>query len=84
MLSPPQGAAIVKLNSCRWRLTCRDWTKEVKMARIAIITGAASGIGQAPASTLVTQGYTVVVDDISGTGTERAVGELAWHGGHDV
>jgi NADP-dependent 3-hydroxy acid dehydrogenase YdfG len=54
------------------------------MARIAIIAGAASGIGQAPASVLVTQGYIVMVDDISGTGTERAAGELAWHGGHDV
>jgi NAD(P)-dependent dehydrogenase (short-subunit alcohol dehydrogenase family) len=47
------------------------------MARIAIITGAASGIGQALASALVARGDTVVVADIDGDGAERAAGELA-------
>jgi NAD(P)-dependent dehydrogenase (short-subunit alcohol dehydrogenase family) len=50
------------------------------MARIAIITGAASGIGQALASALVTRGDTVVVADIDGDGAERAASELARHG----
>jgi NAD(P)-dependent dehydrogenase (short-subunit alcohol dehydrogenase family) len=50
------------------------------MARIAIITGAASGIGQALASALVTRGDTVVVADIDGDGAERAAGDLTRRG----
>ena len=37
---------------------------EVMMVRIAIVTGAASGIGQALASALVARGDTVVVADV--------------------
>jgi NAD(P)-dependent dehydrogenase (short-subunit alcohol dehydrogenase family) len=47
------------------------------MARIAIITGAASGIGQALASALASRGDTVVVADIDADGAERAR-QLAW------
>jgi NAD(P)-dependent dehydrogenase (short-subunit alcohol dehydrogenase family) len=50
------------------------------MARIAIITGAASGIGQALASALVTRGDTVVMADINGDGAERAASELTRYG----
>ncbi|MGH3257025.1 MAG: SDR family oxidoreductase, partial [Streptosporangiaceae bacterium] len=50
------------------------------MTRIAIITGAASGIGQALASALVVRGDTVVVADIDGGGAERVAGELAQRG----
>jgi NAD(P)-dependent dehydrogenase (short-subunit alcohol dehydrogenase family) len=42
------------------------------MARVAIITGAASGIGLALASALAGRGDTVVVADIDGEGAERA------------
>lgn len=50
------------------------------MSRVAVVTGAASGIGQALASALVTRGDTVVVADIDGEGAERAAGELARRG----
>lgn len=50
------------------------------MTRIAIITGAASGIGQALASALVARGDTVVAADIDGGGAERVAGELARRG----
>ena len=50
------------------------------MARIAIVTGAASGIGKALASALVARGDTVVLADIDGDGAERAASELARHG----
>jgi NAD(P)-dependent dehydrogenase (short-subunit alcohol dehydrogenase family) len=50
------------------------------MARIAIVTGAASGIGRALATALVARGDTVVVADIDGDGAGRVAGELARHG----
>jgi NAD(P)-dependent dehydrogenase (short-subunit alcohol dehydrogenase family) len=50
------------------------------MARIAIVTGAASGIGQALAGALVSRGDTVVLADIDGEGAERAASELARRG----
>jgi len=50
------------------------------MNRVAIVTGAASGIGRALAGALVTRGDTVVVVDIDGAGAERAAGELARRG----
>jgi NAD(P)-dependent dehydrogenase (short-subunit alcohol dehydrogenase family) len=50
------------------------------MARIAIITGAASGIGQALAGALVARGDTVAVADIDGDGAERVAAELTRRG----
>jgi NAD(P)-dependent dehydrogenase (short-subunit alcohol dehydrogenase family) len=50
------------------------------MARIAIITGAASGIGRALAGALAARGDTVVLADIDGDGADRAARELAGEG----
>ena len=50
------------------------------MARIVIVTGAASGIGLALASALVARGDTVVVADRDGDSAERAARQLARHG----
>lgn len=50
------------------------------MARIAIVTGAASGIGQALATAMAARGDTVVVADIDGEAADRAAQELAHQG----
>ncbi len=47
------------------------------MGRIAIVTGAASGIGQALAGALVARGDTVVVADVDKDGAERTACELS-------
>ena len=50
------------------------------MGRIAIVTGAASGIGQALAAALVARGDTVVVADVDKDGAERTAGDLSGRG----
>jgi NAD(P)-dependent dehydrogenase (short-subunit alcohol dehydrogenase family) len=50
---------------------------EVNVARITIVTGAASGIGQALARALVARGDTVVVADVDKEGAERTAGDLS-------
>jgi NAD(P)-dependent dehydrogenase (short-subunit alcohol dehydrogenase family) len=44
--------------------------------RVAIVTGAAQGIGRAIADKLVSEGASVVVADLNGDGAERAASEL--------
>jgi NAD(P)-dependent dehydrogenase (short-subunit alcohol dehydrogenase family) len=44
--------------------------------RVAIVTGAAQGIGRAIAGKLTEEGATVVVADLNGEGAEKAAGEL--------
>ena len=50
------------------------------MGRIAIVTGSASGIGQALAAALVARGDTVVVADVDKDGAERTAGDLSERG----
>ena len=47
--------------------------------RVAVVTGAASGIGRGIAASLVTAGATVVIADIDGPGAERAARDLGAH-----
>jgi NAD(P)-dependent dehydrogenase (short-subunit alcohol dehydrogenase family) len=49
--------------------------------KVAIVTGAASGIGRATALALATEGAAVVVADLSGDGAERVTREIADRGG---
>ncbi len=49
--------------------------------RVAIVTGAARGIGRAVAERLAREGLAVVVADVDGAGAERAAAELR-AGGH--
>jgi NAD(P)-dependent dehydrogenase (short-subunit alcohol dehydrogenase family) len=48
--------------------------------RVAIVTGAASGIGRAAATELITRGLDVVVVDLDGEGAAKAAGELSEFG----
>src|SRR5215472_7912352 len=52
--------------------------------KIAVITGAASGIGRAAAIRFAGEGATVVIADINREGGETVVRECKEHGGHAV
>jgi NAD(P)-dependent dehydrogenase (short-subunit alcohol dehydrogenase family) len=47
------------------------------VGKVAIVTGAGSGIGEATARLMAREGASVVVADINGTEAERVAGELA-------
>ncbi len=49
--------------------------------RVAIVTGAASGIGRASALRLAREGATVVIADIDETGARETEAIIAWEGG---
>ena len=52
--------------------------------RVAIVTGAAGGIGGATAHRLAAEGATVVVNDVNAPATEAVVGAITSAGGHAV
>lgn len=52
--------------------------------KVALVTGAASGIGAACASRLASEGATVLVTDIDDTGAEAVVARIRDDGGHSV
>jgi NAD(P)-dependent dehydrogenase (short-subunit alcohol dehydrogenase family) len=52
--------------------------------RVAVVTGGASGIGQAVARLLATEGAVVHVVDLDGEGAERTTRSLVENGGHGL
>ncbi len=50
--------------------------------RVAIVTGAASGIGRGTALALARRGVNVIVADINGAGSKAVAAEIAGEGGH--
>jgi 3-oxoacyl-[acyl-carrier protein] reductase len=55
--------------------------KELAMNKVAVVTGAASGIGKAVAEHLAQDGCTVVILDINKEGGSQVAAELGKHGG---
>jgi NAD(P)-dependent dehydrogenase (short-subunit alcohol dehydrogenase family) len=49
--------------------------------QVAIVTGGASGIGQALCQALATRGFTVIVADINAEGAQEVVAAIRRHGG---
>jgi len=52
--------------------------------RTAVVTGAASGIGEATAKRLASEGAAVVIADINGQGAERVAGEIEQASGRAI
>ncbi len=48
--------------------------------RVAVVTGAASGIGRAPAGRFAAEGMRVVLSDVEQQALDQAVGELRGDG----
>jgi glucose 1-dehydrogenase len=71
-------------HAAQWRLPC-EWSEAMKLAnRVAVITGAARGIGAACARAFALSGARVVASDINGAAGAAIASEIAAVGGHAV
>jgi NAD(P)-dependent dehydrogenase (short-subunit alcohol dehydrogenase family) len=85
---------LFKLYSTEWRLLCGAAGVRIRLDeendvaelqdKVAIVTGAASGIGAATARILAREGAAVVVADINGPGAEAVAKQIGADGGRAV
>ena len=76
--SPQRGVAVVRI-----RLDEENDVAELQ-DKVAVVTGAASGIGAATARILAREGAAVVVADINGPGAEAVAKQIGASGGRAV
>src|SRR5690348_14710459 len=67
------------------RIHCEEVTMQPsQQAKVAVVTGAAQGIGRATAERLATEGFTVIVVDRTAEGVEVTRAAINAAGGHAV
>jgi amidase len=80
---PRTGPAVGRPGAAHGGVTCEDRSMEQLGGKVAVVTGAGSGIGRAVATACATEGMKVALADVQPDALDAAVTALA-DDGHDV